>query len=475
MDCNEFNQFSKFGTHWYITSYKKFTFNEADKYARENGGHLAVPETASENSFLSSLITRDAAWIGVYDPSFVSSICNVDTSKCMVSDLRYRTIFKTSLLYSNWKLGEPNNAVYNSDYNSHDGTPLVDPLGEYWTIMLNGGKWIDTGNHIFENAEKNRFQALLEFDSMPPCVVGDATDATEVEKVSGDNFICDSQIYYSNSSDVPATRNNHAFCELSDDEFPYCPIELNACALRWDYFKNDGNHTNPKCRDGEYDKEIKKCKKEKYVCTFDETIACLDVNGIPSCSPHPCFDESSVEKDDTPTGINDKKNNGWKDDGSCGGKIYFFNGKDRRCRSKMLYGLVNNCCTHDSFLFGMADCKEYEVQLDREKEEDKCVYIGEYCSDRVFGACIKKKQSYCCFNSVLAKTIIVEGRKQFKKEIGWGSTKNPNCRGFTPTEFEKIDFSKIDLTPFTESLTSEIDESNINEKKNRIKNRIGKH
>jgi conjugal transfer mating pair stabilization protein TraN len=28
----------------------------------------------------------------------------------------------------------------------------------------------------------------------------------------------------------------------------------------------------------------------------------------------------------------------------------------------------------------------------------------------------------------------------------WGSPKNPNCRGFTPEEFQMLDFSKIDLS-----------------------------
>ena len=30
--------------------------------------------------------------------------------------------------------------------------------------------------------------------------------------------------------------------------------------------------------------------------------------------------------------------------------------------------------------------------------------------------------------------------------ISWGSGESPQCRGFTPEEFQKLDFSKIDLT-----------------------------
>ena len=49
----------------------------------------------------------------------------------------------------------------------------------------------------------------------------------------------------------------------------------------------------------------------------------------------------------------------------------------------------------------------------------------------------------CNFNSKLARIINEQGRPQLNK--GWGSASNPECKGFTPEEFQKLDFSKIDF------------------------------
>ena len=40
--------------------------------------------------------------------------------------------------------------------------------------------------------------------------------------------------------------------------------------------------------------------------------------------------------------------------------------------------------------------------------------------------------------------------------MAWGEAKSPNCKGFTPEEFQKIDFSKLDLSEFYGDLESKI-------------------
>jgi conjugal transfer mating pair stabilization protein TraN len=32
--------------------------------------------------------------------------------------------------------------------------------------------------------------------------------------------------------------------------------------------------------------------------------------------------------------------------------------------------------------------------------------------------------------------------------VGWGTPKQPYCRGLTPEEFQALDFSKMDLTEY---------------------------
>ena len=36
--------------------------------------------------------------------------------------------------------------------------------------------------------------------------------------------------------------------------------------------------------------------------------------------------------------------------------------------------------------------------------------------------------------------------RQFNPNGNWGSAKAPNCEGFTPEEFQMLDFSQIDLS-----------------------------
>ena len=57
----------------------------------------------------------------------------------------------------------------------------------------------------------------------------------------------------------------------------------------------------------------------------------------------------------------------------------------------------------------------------------------------------------------MARIIQEQGRPQlttFGPTGSWGTPDNPDCRGFTPEEFESIDFAKID---FSEYIASVID------------------
>jgi conjugal transfer mating pair stabilization protein TraN len=62
--------------------------------------------------------------------------------------------------------------------------------------------------------------------------------------------------------------------------------------------------------------------------------------------------------------------------------------------------------------------------------------------------CVQRNQSYCCFNSKLARILQEQGRAQIPSIGGFGSAQSPNCRGFTTHEFQSLDFTKIDLTGY---------------------------
>jgi hypothetical protein len=164
---------------------------------------------------------------------------------------------------------------------------------------------------------------------------------------------------------------------------------------------------------------------------------------------------------DTVQGANDKKNDGKVDENGCEGTVYIFNGRDLRCRLPGFQTGFSNCCKKTKTWFGLGYCKESEKELAAlrawGKLDGQCHLVGSYCAVKVFGICIQKKQTYCCFNSVLARIIQEQGRQQLG--IGWGDPKSPNCRGFTPEEFQKIDFSKIDFSEWYEDLQKRVQEN----------------
>ncbi|AYQ57061.1 hypothetical protein MS2017_1373 [Bathymodiolus thermophilus thioautotrophic gill symbiont] len=84
-----------------------------------------------------------------------------------------------------------------------------------------------------------------------------------------------------------------------------------------------------------------------------------------------------------------------------------------------------------------------------------CHLIGTYCSKEWTIGCVQRSKSYCCFNSKLGRILQEQGRAQMGKS--WGSAKSPSCGGFTPDEFQSLDFSRIDLTEYYGDMKSKGD------------------
>ncbi|AVL47373.1 hypothetical protein CEP74_06175 [Campylobacter jejuni subsp. doylei] len=74
------------------------------------------------------------------------------------------------------------------------------------------------------------------------------------------------------------------------------------------------------------------------------------------------------------------------------------------------------------------------------------------------------------FTSKLARIINEQGRPQLAK--GWGSAESPECKGFTPEEFQKLDFSKIDMSEFFGEIQQNFNVNFMQNQQNFIQNRI---
>lgn len=90
-------------------------------------------------------------------------------------------------------------------------------------------------------------------------------------------------------------------------------------------------------------------------------------------------------------------------------------------------------------------CTEDEFKLASDKQLKMCHFIGSE-SKKQLGVTISKTEKWCCFNSPLARIIHEQAREQTTINKPWGTFATADCSGFTVAEFEKIDFSLVDLT-----------------------------
>ncbi|OQC18072.1 conjugal transfer protein TraN [Candidatus Skiveiella danica] len=99
-------------------------------------------------------------------------------------------------------------------------------------------------------------------------------------------------------------------------------------------------------------------------------------------------------------------------------------------------------------LSGLLSCDQAEQILAMKKDNRLCHSVGSYCSARIpiIRTCIQTTQTYCCFNSRLARILNEQGRAQLVRS--WGGAKSPDCSGFTVAQLQSLDFSRMDLTEF---------------------------
>ncbi|MDR5614293.1 type-F conjugative transfer system mating-pair stabilization protein TraN [Arsenophonus sp.] len=142
-----------------------------------------------------------------------------------------------------------------------------------------------------------------------------------------------------------------------------------------------------------------------------------------------------------------------KDISGEGKNISAFTGKPLACR-KTAIGF-SNCCKssgwgHD---IGLASCDSEEKAIGKAKEKGLVVDVGEFCAEKVLGVCLRKKHSYCVFDSKLAQIVQAQGRGS-QLGVGFGNAKHPDCRGLTIDELQQVKFDLLDFTEFYDELNS---------------------
>lgn len=142
-----------------------------------------------------------------------------------------------------------------------------------------------------------------------------------------------------------------------------------------------------------------------------------------------------------------------------------FKGGSQGC-NKLCLSMID-CCQISGWVMGlgMANCSSGEKQLAENRTKGLCVEVGTYCAEKVplTGICLRKKTNFCCFDSKLTKAIQEQGRRQLG--IDFGDPKDPNCRGLTPDELTRIDFSRLNLSEAFSDLQPKLkDPSQLNQR-----------
>ena len=143
-----------------------------------------------------------------------------------------------------------------------------------------------------------------------------------------------------------------------------------------------------------------------------------------------------------------------------------FTGKNQRCTIKIAG--IANCCKDGGWGtdINITSCSSEEKALGAAQEEQLTISLGSYCAKKVLGVCVRKKRSYCVFDSKLARIIQEQGRPQIGR--GFGSAKNPDCSAITPEEMQQMDFSQIDFKDFYGDMQNNTNLPNMDEIKARI-------
>lgn len=142
-------------------------------------------------------------------------------------------------------------------------------------------------------------------------------------------------------------------------------------------------------------------------------------------------------------------------------EVKIFDGKNPQKCSKYIVNFKDCCMKSKGWGVSahLSQCSAEELTLSKNRSKNLCTYVGTYCAEKVAGQCIRKKSSFCCFGSRLARIIHEQGRPQLG--ISWGDAKHPQCRGFTADEISRIDFSKLDLSELYEELMSRYKEKDL--------------
>ena len=206
--------------------------------------------------------------------------------------------------------------------------------------------------------------------------------------------------------------------------------------------------------------------EQKYQCpSLEHNIQQSTKYVRPFCLEGECFNTDYAANDEMLTAIAQLDIFAQMQKDVRSGINNIFKGGSQGC-NKMCLG-IKNCCQISGWGvdFGLTGCSAEEKQLAANRAKGLCIEVGEYCVERdpITKICLRKKTNFCCFHSKLTKAIQEQGRDQL--HMNFGEPESPNCRGLTPEELTRIDFSRLNLSEAFSDLKAKVqDPARVNQK-----------
>ena len=110
-----------------------------------------------------------------------------------------------------------------------------------------------------------------------------------------------------------------------------------------------------------------------------------------------------------------------------------------------------DCCSNKGWgkKLHLANCNPQDRELGIAKQQYRVHFLGAFCYKKwkwPLHGCQTKKNTYCVFDSKLARILQVEGRLvQGINSQSLGSAESPYCAGFSVDEMQRLDLSRIDF------------------------------
>ena len=273
--------------------------------------------------------------------------------------------------------------------------------------------------------------------------------------------------------DARRTQSQATLCTLSDVDACISPNETKIVDGIPIYRACWGARTNYHCREpitGDCEPFLARgCSQSASICAqktgtdctrFTQTFQCPTQTCLPEktiCSSEPigCADGAC---DKTLSDASNDINDGLVHLGALGGSALdatnnqvssgvaaIFSGTDTRCKSWPLG--FRDCCTDSGWGSWALHCPADMQALLKAKSEHRVKEVGAYTHN------LLRYHTYCVFPSKLAGILQLQGRDA-QLHIPFGEPKEPNCRGLSPEEIERINFDALDLGALAEDFNS---------------------